>query len=75
MTGTSGPQESADPLPAAAACSMPQQREPFTGNMPGRNPGTAPVPPSPTGTTPDKAQKTMPPPPPPTTATKEHRSL
>ena len=31
MTGTSGPQESAGPLPAATPCSVPQQQEPSTG--------------------------------------------
>ena len=35
MTETSGLQESDDSLPAAAACLMPQQREPSTGNVPG----------------------------------------
>ena len=33
MTETSGPQKCSDSLPSAAACSMPQQREPSTGNV------------------------------------------
>ena len=64
MTEISGPQESGDPLPAAAARSMPQQLEPSTGNVPGGHPGTAPGHPSPTGATSDQDRETMPPPPP-----------
>ena len=64
MTETSGPQESGDPLSAAAACSMPQQREPSMGNVPGGHPGTAPRHPSLTGATPDQDRETMPRPPP-----------
>ena len=64
MTETSGPQESGDSLPTAAACSMPQQRAPSTGNVPRGHPGTAPGHPSPTGATPDQDRETMPPPPP-----------
>ena len=75
MTQTSGPQESGDSLPDAAACSMPQQWEPSTGNVPGGQPGTAPGHPLPdwrhTGPGPgDHA-----PPTPQTTATEEHGSL
>ena len=40
MTGTSGPQESAGPLPAAATCSVPQQQEPSAEYVPGGHPGT-----------------------------------
>ena len=64
MTETSGPQESSDVLPDAATCSMPQQREPFTGYVPGGHPGTTPGHPSTTGATPDQDRETMPPPPP-----------
>ena len=35
MTGTSGPQESANPLPAATTCSVPHQQEPSTEYVPG----------------------------------------
>ena len=62
MTETSGPQESDDPLPAAATCSVPQQWEPSTGYVPGGHPGTTPGHPSRTSGTPDKDQETMPPP-------------
>ena len=62
MIQTSGSQESVDPMPATAACSMPQQREPSTGNVPGGHPGTAPGHPSPAGATPDQDRETMPPP-------------
>ena len=62
MTETSDPQESRDQLPAAATCSMPQQREPSTGYVPGRHPGGNPAHPSPTSATPDQDRETMPPP-------------
>ena len=62
MTNTSGPQESGYSLPTAAACSMPQQREPSTGNVPGGHPGTSPGHPSPACATPDHDRETMPPP-------------
>ena len=62
MTETSSPQESGDPLTAAATCSMPQQREPSTGHVPGGHPGTTPGRPSPTGAIPDQDLETMPPP-------------
>ena len=75
MTETSGPRESGDSLPTAAACPMPQQREPSTGNVPGGHPGTVPGHPSPTGATLDQDQETMPPPNPQTTATEGHGSL
>ena len=64
MTVTSGPQESGDSLPTAAASSMPQQREPSTGNVPRGDPGTAPGHPSPTGATRDQDREATPPPPP-----------
>ena len=64
MTENSGPQKSGDTLPTAAACSMPQEREPFTGNVPGGHPGTTPGHPSPTGATADQDRETVPPPPP-----------
>ena len=54
MTETSGPQESADPLPAATTCS--------TEYVPGRHPGTTSRHPSPTGATLDQDRVTMPPP-------------
>ena len=63
-TETSIIQTTADSLPTAAACSMPEQREPSTGNVPGRHPGTTQGHPSTTGATPDQDQETMPPPPP-----------
>ena len=62
MTDTSGRQESGDSLPTAAACSMPQQREASTGNMPRGNPGTTPGHSSPTAATPDQDWEAMPPP-------------
>ena len=65
MTESSGPQESGDALPTAPACSMPQQREPSTGNVPRGHPGTTPGHPSLTGATPDQDREAMPPPPPP----------
>ena len=64
VTDTSDPQESEDPLPATTTCSMPQQREPSTGYVPGKHPGTTPGHPSPTSATVDRDQETMPPPPP-----------
>ena len=64
MTETSDPQESDDPVPAAATCSMPQQREPSTGYVPGGHPGTTPGHSSPTSATPDQDRETMPHPPP-----------
>ena len=64
MTETSGPQKSDDPLPTAASCSMPPQREPFKGYVPGGHPGTTPGHPSPTGATQGQERETMPPPPP-----------
>ena len=73
MTGTSSPQESGDRLPAAAACSMSQQREPSTGNVPGGHPITATGHPSRRHTGPgpgDHAPRT-----PPTTGTEQHGSL
>ena len=61
MTENSGPQESGDSLPIAVACSMPQQREPSTRNVPGGHPGTIPGHRSPAGATPDQDRETMPP--------------
>ena len=64
MTGTSGPQESPGPLPAATPCSVPQQQERSTEYVPGRHPGTTSGPPSPAGATLDPDRVAMPPPPP-----------
>ena len=64
MTGTSGPQESAGPLPAATTCSVPQQKEPSTEYVPGGHPGTTSAHPSPTSAALDQDRVTMPPPPP-----------
>ena len=64
MTETSGPQESADPLPAAKTCSVPQQQEPSTEYTPGGHPRTTSRHPSPTGATLDQDLVTMPHPPP-----------
>ena len=64
MTGTSDPQESSDSPPNAASCLMPQRPEPSTGNVPEGHLGTTPGQPSPTGTTLDQDQETMPSPPP-----------
>ena len=60
MTETSDPQESDDPLPANTTRSMPRQREPSTGSVPGGHPGTAPGHPSQTSATPDRHRWTMP---------------
>ena len=57
MTETCGPQKSGDSPPSAASCSMRQQREPSTGNVPE---GTGPRHPSLTGTTLDQDRETMP---------------
>ena len=62
MTETSGPQESDHPLPAAATCSMLQQREPTTGYVPGGHPGTTQWHASPTSATPDQNRETVAPP-------------
>ena len=64
MTGTSGPQESAGPLPATTTCSVPQQQEPSTEYVPGGHPGTTSRHLSPTSTTLDQYWVTMPLPPP-----------
>ena len=64
MTETFGPQESGDSTPSAASCSMPQQREPSTGNVPEGHLGTTPGHPSPTRITLDQDRETMPPRPP-----------
>ena len=60
MTVTSGPQESADPLPAATTRSVPQQREPSTEYAPGGHPGTTTRHPSPTSATLDQDRVTIP---------------
>ena len=62
MTGTSGPQESAGPLPAATPCSVPQQQEPPTEYVPGGHPGTTSQHPSPAGAALDQDRVAMPPP-------------
>ena len=64
MTEAPGPQESDGPLPAAAPCSVPQQREPSMEYAPGGDPGTTSRHPSPTSATRDQDRMTMPPPPP-----------
>ena len=64
MTETSGPQESADPLPAATTCSVPQQRKPSTEYVPGGHPGTTSRHPSLTSATLDQDRVAMHPPPP-----------
>ena len=61
MTGTSGPQESAGPLPAATTCSMPQQQEPSAEYVPWGHPGTTSRHPSPTSAALDKDRVAMPP--------------
>ena len=62
MTRICDPQESDDPLPAATTCSMPEQRQPSTGYVPGGHPGTTPGHTSPTSATTDQDRETMPPP-------------
>ena len=64
MTGTSGSQESAGPLPAATTCSVPQQQEPSTDYVPGGHPGTTSRHPSTTSAALDQDRVTMLPPPP-----------
>ena len=64
MTGTSGPQESASPLPAATTCLVPQQQEPFKEYVPGVHPGTTSQHPSPTSASLDQDRVILPPPPP-----------
>ena len=61
MTETSGPQESADQLPAATTCSVPQQQEPSTEGVPRGHPGTTSGHPSPTNAALDQDRVTMPP--------------
>ena len=75
MTGTSGPQESAGPLPAATTCSVPQQQEPSTEYVPWGHPSTTSPHPSPTSAALDQDRVTMPPPTPPAAAAKGHGSL
>ena len=65
MTGTSGPQESAGPLPGATPCSVPQQQEPPTEYVPGGHPGTTSRHPSPAGAALDRDRVAMPLPTPP----------
>ena len=64
MTGTSGPQESAGPPPAATPCSVHQQQEPSTEYVPGGHPGTTSRHPSPASTALDQDWVAMPHPPP-----------
>ena len=64
MTGISGPQESAGPLPAATTCSVPQQQEPSTEYAPGGHPGTTSRHPSLTSAALDRDRVTVPPQPP-----------
>ena len=60
MTGTSGPQESAGPLPAAKTCSVPQQQQPSTEYVPEGHPGTTSRHPSLTSAALDKDRVSMP---------------
>ena len=62
MMGTSGPQESAGPLPAATPCLVPQQQEPSTEYVPGEHPGTTSRHPFPAGAALDQDRVAMPPP-------------
>ena len=64
MTGTSGAQESAGPLPTATTCSVPQEMEPPTEYVPGGHPDTTSRHTSPTSAALDQDRVTMPPPPP-----------
>ena len=64
MTENSDPQKSGGSPPTTASCSMPQQREPSTGNVPEGHLGTTSGHPPPAGSTPDKDRETMPPQPP-----------
>ena len=64
MTEASGPQESGGPPPTSASHPMTLQQEPSAETVPEGHPDTAPGHTSPTGTTPDQDQETMPPPPP-----------
>ena len=75
MTEASDPQESGCPPPTTASRLMSPQQEPSTGGVPEGRPDPAPGRPSPTGTTPDQDQETMPPPSPETTKTEEHGPL
>ena len=72
MTDASGPQKSSGSQPTAASSPVCPQQEPSTGNIPERHLDTTQGQPSPTGTTPDQDQETMPPPTPQTTTTEEH---
>ena len=60
MTEASGPQRSSASQPTAASCSMSAQQQPSSGNVPEGHLGTTQGHPSPTGTTPDQDQRTMP---------------
>ena len=62
MTETSDPQESERSTARGPTSSMPQQREPSTGYLPGGHPGTTQRHSTPTSATPDQDQVTMPPP-------------
>ena len=75
MAETSGPQESAGPVPAAKTCSVPQQQEPSTEYVAGEHPGATSRHPSPTSAALDQERVTMPPPSPLATAAKGHGSL
>ena len=72
MTGTSGPQESAGPLPAATTCLVPHKQEPSTEYVPGGHPGTTSWHPFLTSAALDQDRVTMPPPPPLAAAAKGH---
>ena len=61
MTEASGPQKSSGSPPTAASCQMSLHQEPSTGNVPEGHLDATPRHPSPSGTTPDQDQETMPP--------------
>ena len=63
MTGTSGPQGSPGPMPAATPCSVPKQQEPYTEYVPEKHPGTSSRHLSPAGPAMDQDLVAMPPPP------------
>ena len=64
MTGTSGPQEPAGPLPTATPCSVPRQQEPSTEYVPGGHLDTTSRHPSPADAALDQDRVAMPPQPP-----------
>ena len=75
MTGTSSPQESTGPLPAATPCLVPQQQELSGEYVIGGHPGTTSRHPSPAGATLDQDRVAMPSPVPANAAAKVRGSL